>query len=350
VKTLGYAAPAAGAPLEPYEFQRRAPGPLDVAIDIRFAGICHSDIHQARDEWGNATFPMVPGHEIAGVVSAVGGRVTRFKVGDRAGVGCMVDSDRTCDECIAGLEQFCANGVYTYNAFELDGVTPTYGGYSQSVVVQEHFVVRIPDALPLDVATPLLCAGITTYSPLRHWKTGPGMRVAVLGLGGLGHMAVKLAHAMGAEVSVLSHSRGKDADARRFGAHAFHVLQDEIDFEPLAKRFDLILDTVGSELDRSPYLRLVRRDGSMVLVGLPEKPLAIEPFAIVGARRSLSGSTIGGMAETQEMLDFCAAHAIVSDIEVIPIQKVNEAYDRVVRSDVRYRFVIDIASLGDTRR
>jgi alcohol dehydrogenase (NADP+) len=345
VKTLGWAAPAAGAPLEPFEFQRREPGPLDVAIDIKFAGICHSDIHQARHEWGGGNFPMVPGHEIAGVVSAVGGRVTRFRVGDRVGVGCMVDSDRTCDDCREDLEQFCPNGVYTYNDFEHDGVTPTYGGYSQHVVVQEHFVARIPDALPLDAATPLLCAGITTYSPLRHWRTGPGMRVAVLGLGGLGHMAVKLAHAMGAEVSVLSHSRGKEADARRFGANAFHVLSAEADFEPLARRFDLILDTVGSELDRSPYLRLVRRDGSLVLVGLPEKPLAIEPFAVVGLRRSLAGSTIGGMAETQEMLDFCALHGIVSDIELIPIQKVNEAYDRVVRSDVRYRFVIDIASL-----
>jgi uncharacterized zinc-type alcohol dehydrogenase-like protein len=344
--TLGYAAHGPREPLVPFTFERREPGPHDVEIAIRFAGICHSDIHQARGEWDNSDFPMVPGHEIAGVVSRVGSKVTRFKPGDRAGVGCMVDSDLDCDECRLGLEQFCEDGVYTYNGFEHDGVTPTYGGYSERVVVREEFVLRIPDELPLDAAAPLLCAGITTYSPLRHWETGPGKRVAILGLGGLGHMAVKLARAMGAEVSVLSHSPAKKADALRLGAHDFHVLEGETDFEKLERRFDLILNSVSAEVDFNPYFKLLRRDGSMVLVGLPEKPMAIDPFSVVNGRRRLAGSTIGGIRETQEMLDFCAIHHIVSDIETIPIQAVNEAYERVLKSDVRYRFVIDIATLA----
>jgi uncharacterized zinc-type alcohol dehydrogenase-like protein len=346
VKTLGWATHGPRLPLVPFEFDRREPGPKDVDIAIRFAGICHSDIHQARGEWDNSDFPMVPGHEIAGVVERVGSLVTKFRAGDRAGVGCMVNSDMDCDECRLGLEQFCPNGVYTYNGFEKDGVTPTYGGYSERVVVDENFVLKIPDELPLDAAAPLLCAGITTYSPLRHWETGPGKRVAVLGLGGLGHMAVKLAHAMGAEVSVLSHSPAKEKDARRLGADHFHVLHGEEAFVPLEKSFDLIVNTVAAEMELGPYFDTLRRDGSMVLVGLPEKPLTIPPFAIVGGRRRLAGSSIGGIRETQEMLDFCAIHHLASDIETIPIQQVNEAYERVLKSDVRYRFVIDIATLA----
>ena len=345
MRTLGWAAPAPRAPLAPWAFERREPGPHDVEIAIRFAGICHSDIHQARDEWGDATFPMVPGHEIAGVVERVGGAVTHFKVGDRVGVGCMVDSDRDCEECRLGLEQFCPNGVYTYNSFERDGVTPTYGGYSERIVVDENFVLTIPDELPLDAAAPLLCAGITTYSPLRHWETGPGKRVAVLGLGGLGHMAVKLARAMGAEVSVLSHSPAKKDDALRLGAHEFHVLSDEPAFEKLKRHFDLMVNTVSADVDFNPYFPLLRRDGTMVLVGLPEKPLSIDAGSVVGGRRRLAGSPIGGIRETQEMLNFCAAHHVACDIELTPIARVNECYERVLRSDVRYRFVIDIATL-----
>ena len=346
MKTLGWAAPAPRAPLAPWTFERREPGPHDVEIAIKFAGICHSDIHTVRDEWGEETYPIVPGHEIAGIVSRVGSSVTKFKVGDRAGVGCMVDSDRTCDECREGLEQFCRNGVYTYASTKRDGVTPTQGGYSERIVVSEHFVLRIPDALPLDLAAPLLCAGITTYSPLRHWDTGPDKHVAVLGLGGLGHMTVKLARAMGAQVTVLSHSSKKREDALRLGAHEFHVLSDEADFEPLWRTYDLIINTVSAEVDFNPYFKLMRRDGTMVLVGLPEKPFLIKAGSVVGGRRRLAGSPIGGIAETQEMLDFCAVHGVVPDIEMTAIDRVNECYERVIRSDVRYRFVIDIATLG----
>ena len=345
MRTLGWAAPAPRAPLAPWTFERREPGPHDVEIAIKFAGICHSDIHTVRNEWGEGTYPIVPGHEIAGIVSRVGSAVTRFKVGDRAGVGCMVDSDRTCDECREGLEQFCRNGVYTYDSFEHDGVTPTYGGYSERIVTNEHFVLRIPDALPLDLAAPLMCAGITTYSPLRHWNTGPGKHVAVLGLGGLGHMTVKLARAMGARVTVLSHSLRKKEDALRLGAHEFHVLAAEADFEPLWRTYDLIVNTVSAEVDFNPYFKLMRRDGTMGLVGLPEKPLLIKAGSVVGGRRRLAGSPIGGIAETQEMLDFCAEHGVVPDIEMTPIDRVNECYERVIKSDVRYRFVIDIATL-----
>ncbi len=346
MKTLGYAAHGPGAPLVPFEFERREPGPHDVEIAIRFAGICHSDIHQVLDEWGNSKFPMVPGHEIAGVVERIGEAVTRFRVGDRAGVGCMVDSDRTCDECLQGLEQFCPNGVYTYNGFELDGITPTYGGYSERIVVNEDFVLHIPEELPLDAAAPLLCAGITTYSPLLHWEAGPGKRVAIVGLGGLGHMGVKLAHAMGAHTSVLSHSLSKQDDARRMGAHEFHATSDPATLAKLAGSFDLIINTVSVGIDWNVYLGLLRRDGTMVMVGLPETPVPVAPFALVGGRHRLAGSSIGGIRETQEMLDFCATHHLASDIERIPIQRVNEAYERVRRSDVRYRFVIDIATLA----
>ena len=345
MKTLGYAALAARSKLVPHAFERREPGPHDVRIEIRYCGICHSDIHQVRDEWDNATFPMVPGHEIAGVVEHVGQNVTKFHVGDRAGVGCIVDSDRDCPECRLGLEQFCPNGVYTYNSFEKDGVTPTMGGYSERIVVHEDFVLRIPDELPLDAAAPLLCAGITLYSPLRHWQAGPGKRVAILGLGGLGHMGVKLAHALGAETTVLSHTHSKKADAHRLGADHFYATSDPAVFTKLERHFDLIINTVSAELDWNCYFDLLRRDGTMVLVGLPQGTASIDPFSVVGRRRRLAGSSIGGIRETQEMLDFCATHHIASDIELTPIQKVNEAYDRVLASDVRYRFVIDMATV-----
>ncbi|HET7458471.1 MAG TPA: NAD(P)-dependent alcohol dehydrogenase [Gemmatimonadaceae bacterium] len=341
----GYAALAAKSPLVPFTFERRAPGEHDVAIDIRYCGICHSDIHQARDEWGGAIFPMVPGHEIAGVVAAVGAKVTKHRVGDRVGVGCLVNSDRSCPSCQHDLEQFCPNSVPTYNGRDRDG-TPTMGGYSDHVVVDEHFVLSIPDALPLDAAAPLLCAGITLYSPLRHWKAGPGKRVAIVGLGGLGHMGVKLAHAMGAEVTVLSHSLKKRDDGHRLGADHFYATSDPATFTKLAGSFDLIVNTVSADIDWNAYLGLLKVDGSMVVVGAPEKPVPIAAFALIGGRRSLAGSMIGGIRETQEMLDFCAKHGITCDIEVTPIQRVNEAWERVMASDVRYRFVIDMGSLG----
>ncbi|MEP7027909.1 MAG: NAD(P)-dependent alcohol dehydrogenase [Candidatus Eisenbacteria bacterium] len=346
IPSRGYAALHSKAPLTAHTFQRRDPGPHDVVIDIHFCGICHSDIHQARNEWDTSTFPMVPGHEIAGVVARVGTAVTRFRVGDRVGVGCMVNSCRTCEECREDLEQFCPNPVWTYNGLESDGVTPTMGGYANNNVVDEAFVLRIPDALPLDTAAPLLCAGITTYSPLRHWNAGPGKRVAVIGLGGLGHMAVKLAHAMGAETSVLSHSARKRDDALRLGADRFYDTSHPDTLVSLERTFDLILNTVSADVDWNPYLATLRRDGTMVLVGLPEQPLAIDAFSLVGGRRRIAGSPIGGIAETQEMLDFCAKHDIVCDIERVAIADVNRAYERVLASDVHYRFVIDMATLA----
>jgi len=345
-KTKGYAASAAKAPLAPFTFERREPGEHDVVIDIRYCGICHSDIHQARDEWGGATFPMVPGHEIAGVVSAVGPKVTKYKVGDKVGVGCFVDSCRKCDECKAGLEQYCSVLTsWTYNGIEQDGKTPTYGGYSERIVVDENYALRLPENLPLDASAPLLCAGITLYSPLKHWGAGPGKKVAIVGLGGLGHMGVKIAHAMGAEVTVLSQSLKKQADGKRLGADHYYATSDPETFRKLKRQFDLIINTVSAEMDYNQYLELLKVDGTMVLVGIPEKPHEIQSFSLILGRRSLAGSAIGGIAETQEMLDFCGKHNIVSDIEMVPIQKVNEAYERVIRSDVRYRFVIDIASL-----
>lgn len=345
IQTKGYAAPAAKEPLAPYSFERREPRDHDVAIDIQYCGICHSDIHQARDEWGGSAFPMVPGHEIAGVVTAVGDRVTRYKPGDKVGVGCFVDSCRRCDHCQAGLEQYCSKGmVLTYNGKEYDG-TPTMGGYSDKIVVNEDYVLRIPDHLPLDGAAPLLCAGITLYSPLRHWQAGPGKRVAVIGLGGLGHMGVKIAHALGAEVTVLSHSLKKEEDGKRLGADHFYATSDPDTFTSLGGYFDLIINTVSAELDWNQYLGLLKVDGTMVLLGIPEHPVPVGAFSLIGGRRSLAGSLIGGIRETQEMLDFCGQHNITCDIELIPIHKVNEAYERVLKSDVRYRFVIDIASL-----
>jgi len=343
---LGYAAKSAKSALEAFSFQRREPRPGDVVIDIKFCGICHSDIHQARDEWGGSIFPMVPGHEISGVVTKVGGSVTKFKVGDRVGVGCFVDSCRTCSNCANGEQQYCLQGMTgTYNSYERDGKTPTYGGYSNHIVVDENYVLHMPQNIPLDRGAPLLCAGITLYSPLRHWKCGPGMKVAVVGLGGLGHMGVKIAAAMGANVSVLSQSSKKQADALKMGAKNFYVMSDEATFAKLAGTFDLIINTVSADINLSAYLSLLTTNGHMVLVGVPEKAMSIHPFPLIMGRRSLAGSLIGGIAETQEMLDFCGKHSIMPDIELIPFQKVNEAYERVIKSDVRYRFVLDTASL-----
>ncbi|MFJ8062773.1 NAD(P)-dependent alcohol dehydrogenase [Streptomyces sp. NPDC096142] len=343
--TTAYAAPAAKAPLERTTIPRRAVGAHDVLIDIKFSGVCHSDIHQAREGWGQAIFPMVPGHEITGVVSRTGPGVTRHAVGDRVGVGVMVDSCRDCENCRAGLPNYCLNGnVMTYNAVGYDG-EPTYGGYSRQIVVDENFVVRIPDNLPLDIAAPLLCAGVTTYSPLRHWNAGPGSRIAVVGMGGLGHLAVKLAHAMGAEVTVLSQSLRKREDGLRLGARHYHATSDPKTFDELKGSFDLILSTVSAPLDLDSYLSLLRTDGALVNVGLPEEPLAVNMFTMVLGRRTLAGSACGSIQETQDMLDLCAAHGLGADIERIDASQINEAFDRVLSSDVRYRFVIDIATL-----
>lgn len=315
-------------------------------IEIKFCGVCHSDVHQARDEWGGSAFPMVPGHEIVGVVKQTGIDVKKFKVGDKVGVGCMVDSCQMCPECKQGFEQFCHEGsTMTYNGMERDGSSPTYGGYSSHIVVREEFCVSIPDALSLDAAAPLLCAGITTYSPLRHWKAEPGKKVAVMGLGGLGHMAVKIAHAMGAEVTVLSHSENKKADALKFGADHFYSTKNEAVFSELASSFDLIINTVSAEIDWNLYLGLLARDGSMVVLGIPTSAIPIHAFSILSNRRSLAGSPIGGIAETQEMLEFCAEHGIASEIETIPMNEINHAYERMIKGDVKYRFVIDLATL-----
>lgn len=344
-KALAYAAPKVNAPLVPFSFERRAPSARDVVIDIHYCGICHSDIHQVRDEWGNATFPMVPGHEIVGIVREVGAKVGKFKAGDKVGVGCLVDSCRQCSPCEHDLEQYCENGhVGTYNSRDKQGEI-TQGGYSDHIVVDEDFVLHVPENLPLDAAAPLLCAGITLYSPLRHWQAGQGKKVAIIGLGGLGHMGVKLAHAMGAEVTVLSQSLKKQEDGKRLGADHFYATSDPETFKKLQGYFDLIINTVSMDLDWNAYLNLLKLDGTMVLLGVPEKQVPLGAFPLIMGRRSLAGSLIGGLAETQEMLDFCGKHNITSDIELIDIQQVNEAYERVVKSDVRYRFVIDIASL-----
>ncbi|GGR99214.1 dehydrogenase [Streptomyces humidus] len=340
-----YAAPAAKAPLERTTIERRAVRENDVLIDIEFSGICHSDIHQAREGWGEAIFPMVPGHEIAGVVSEVGPGVTRFAVGDRVGVGCLVDSCRECDNCKAGHEQYCTGGsVGTYNAVGKDG-EPTYGGYARKIVVDENFVVRIPDGLALDVAAPLLCAGITTYSPLKRWNAGPGKKVAVLGMGGLGHMAVKIAHALGAEVTVLSQSLRKKDDGLRLGADHYYATADEKTFQELRGSFDLILSTVSAPLDFNAYLSLLKAEGALVNVGAPEEPISLNLFSVIGGGKTLAGSAIGGIAETQEMLDFCAAHGLGAEIELIAAEEINDAYERVLASDVRYRFVIDASTI-----
>jgi len=341
-----YAATSADAPLAPHPIERRAVGPKDVQIDIAFCGICHSDLHQVRDEWGHSLYPMVPGHEIVGRVTAVGDQVQGFRVGDLAGVGCMVDSCRTCPSCLRNLEQFCEKGVaWSYNSTEMDRQTPTYGGYSSSIVADEAFTLKVSPKLDLAATAPLLCAGITTYSPLRQWKTKPGDKVGVVGLGGLGHMAVKLASAMGAEVTMLSTSPSKEADARKLGAHHFGLTSDEGTFKRLAGQFDLILDTISAPHDYNKYLGLLRIEGAMVLLGVPPQPAPVAAIALIGGRRILTGSLIGGIQETQEMLDFCADHGIVSEIELIPVQQVNEAYERMLRNDVRYRFVLDMSTL-----
>jgi uncharacterized zinc-type alcohol dehydrogenase-like protein len=340
-----YAAPAPKAPLERTTIERRAVGAHDVLIDIKFAGICHSDIHQVDEGWGQGIFPMVPGHEIAGVVVEVGSEVTRHAVGDRVGVGCMVDSCRECDNCLRGFEQYCTGGnTMTYNAVDRHGDV-TYGGYSKQIVVDENFVVRIPEGLPLDVAAPLLCAGITVYSPLKHWGVAPGKKVAVVGLGGLGHMGVKIAAALGAEVTVLSQSLRKKDDGLKLGAQDYRATSDPATFTELAGTFDVILSTVSAPLDFGAYLGLLRTDGALVNVGAPEEPISLNLFGLLGGRKTLAGSMIGGIAETQEMLDFCAEHGLGSEIELIGADEINTAYERVQSSDVRYRFVIDAATI-----
>jgi uncharacterized zinc-type alcohol dehydrogenase-like protein len=342
-RAMGAQAP--DTPLGALEIQRRPVGPKDVRIDIKFCGICHSDIHFARGEWGKIPYPAVPGHEIAGLVAEVGSDVTNFVPGDRVGVGCMVNSCRECENCQAGDEQYCLPGnTQTYGSVDRDG-TVTYGGYSDHVIVDADFVLRIPDGLELDVAAPLLCAGITTYSPLRHWNAGPGKHVAVVGLGGLGHMAVKLAHAMGADVTVLSQSLRKQEAGLKLGANAYYATSDDATFTELAGRFDLIINTVSAGIDIGRFLGLLRTDGSLVNVGAPPEPLPVPVFPLIMQRRSFAGSAIGSIRETQEMLDFCAEHGIAAEIEVISAAEVNEAWERVLASDVRYRFVIDNSTL-----
>jgi len=345
LETKGYAASAAHAPLTPFDFQRRDVGPHDVRIEILFCGVCHSDVHQVRNEWGGSIFPMVPGHEIVGRVTEVGAHVQNFKAGDLAGVGCMVDSCQHCAECDAGLEQYCDNGfVGTYNAKDKDG-SPTYGGYSKQIVVTEKFVLRVSEKLDPARVAPLLCAGITTWSPLREWKAKAGDRVAVMGLGGLGHMAVKFAAAMGCEVTVLSTSPGKEADAKALGAHKFVVTKDEQAMKEVRNYFDLIINTVSASMDLTPYVGSLRLDGTMVLLGVPPEAPQLHAFNLIAKRRRIAGSLIGGIQETQEMLDFCAENNVMSDVEVIRMDYINEAYERMLKSDVKYRFVIDLATL-----
>ncbi len=346
IATKAYAAQAPTTPLTPFNFERREPGAHDVQIEILYCGVCHSDIHQVRDEWGGSIYPMVPGHEIVGRVTAVGDHVKKFKVGDLAGVGCFVDSCRTCANCKEGIEQYCDEGmVGTYNGRERGTNAPTYGGYSTQIVVDEQYTLQISPKLPLEAVAPLLCAGITTYSPLRHVGVKKGDKVGVLGLGGLGHMAVKFAASFGAEVTMLSTSKSKEADAKKLGAHHFALTSDPATMKGLQNSFDYILNTVSAPHEYGTYLELLRTNGTMIVVGVPPTPSAVPAFQLIMKRRSIIGSLIGGIKETQEMLDYCAEHNIVSDVEVIPVQQVNEAYERMLKGDVRYRFVIDIASL-----
>ncbi len=346
MKARGIAAMAASAPLVPFEFERRELGSRDVALNVSYAGICHSDIHQAREEWGPSLFPMVPGHEIVGIVTEIGAAVDKFKVGDRIGIGVFIDSCRTCAPCKAGLQQYCEAGMTgTYNGYERDGKTVAFGGYSDRFVIDQDYAVTVPENLPLEGVAPLFCAGITLYSPIKHWKVGPGTKVAVMGLGGLGHMGVKFAKALGAHVTVLSHSPVKESDALAMGADAFVATNNGDVFKKHARTFDLILNTISAEIDINKYLSLLALDGTLVVIGLPGKPYAVEVGTLLGARRSMSGSMIGGMTELQEMIDFCGKHNIVSDVEVIKADYVNTAYERTVASDVKYRFVIDAATI-----
>jgi uncharacterized zinc-type alcohol dehydrogenase-like protein len=341
-----YAAISATEPLVKTTVERRELGPRDILIEIKYAGICHSDIHAVRGDWGPQEYPLTPGHEIVGIVTEIGAEVTKHAVGDRAGIGCMVGSCRECEQCLKGNEQYCLKGmVGTYGSVDADG-TITQGGYSTHIVVDEHFAVRVPEAIPFEAAAPLLCAGITTYSPLRHWNAGPGKKVAVVGLGGLGHMAVKFAHAMGAEVTVLSQSLKKQEDGLRLGADHYHATADAATFATLAGTFDLIINTVSANVDINAYLGLLAIDGTLVNVGAPAEPLPVRAFSLLMSRRSFAGSAIGGIPETQEMLEFCAEHGIASDVEVITPEQINDAYERVLASDVRYRFVIDTATLN----
>lgn len=345
METRGYAVLEANAPLQPFTFDRRDLRDGDIAFDITYAGICHSDIHQAREEWGAAIFPMVPGHEIVGIVTAVGPGVTKFAVGDRVGVGVFIDSCRTCENCLAGQQQYCLKGMTgTYNEYERDGTTVALGGYSNKFVIDQDYALKVPANLEMSGVAPLLCAGITLYSPLRHWGAGPGKKIGVIGLGGLGHMGVKFAAAMGAEVTVFSHSAGKEADAKRMGATHFVVTKDPSVFAELSESFDLILNTVSAELDINQYLGLLKLNGTLVVIGLPGKPYEVTAFSLLRLRRSLAGSMIGGLPELQEMLEFCAANNIVSDVEIISADYINTAYERTVASDVKYRFVIDAAT------
>ena len=344
--TKAYAAKSATTPIEPWNVDRREPKPHDVEVDILYCGVCHSDLHTARNEWGGTVYPVVPGHEIVGKVSRVGSDVKKYKAGDLVGIGCMVDSCRECDNCKEGLEQFCMNGmVGTYNGKEKDGSGMTYGGYSKKILAHEDFVLKVSDKLPIEGVAPLLCAGITTYSPLRRWKVGKGDKVGILGLGGLGHMGVKLAVSFGAEVTMISHSPSKEEDAKRLGAHKFLLSSDKAQVKSASNYFDFILDTVSAPHDYNMYLNMLRTDGVMVCVGAPPEPAQIPAFNLISQRRSIAGSLIGGIPETQEMLDYCAEHNITSDVEVIDIKNINESYERMLKGDVRYRFVIDMATL-----
>lgn len=346
IETKGYAAQDLKSPVKPWNFKRRETGDHDVLIDILYCGVCHSDLHQIRNEWGGSIFPMVPGHEIIGRVSKAGTHVNKFKVGELVGVGCLVDSCRVCDNCKHGLEQYCTGGPsFTYNGYEQDKKTPTYGGYSNLIVTHEDFVLHVSEKLPIKGVAPLLCAGITTYSPLRHWKVGKGHKIGILGLGGLGHMAVKFAAAFGAEVTMLSTSKSKEADAKRLGAHKFVLTSNAENLKSVKGYFDFILDTVSAPHDYNMYLSLLKTDGIQICVGVPPTPAQINGFSLLAGRKSLSGSSIGGLPETQEMLDYCAEHNIVSDVEIINIKDINNAYERMLKGDVKYRFVIDMATL-----
>ncbi len=345
MKSKGYAVPVAKGALAPFEFERRDLRANDVALDISYAGICHSDIHQAREEWGRANFPMVPGHEIVGTVTAVGSSVNKFSVGDLIGVGVFIDSCRECEQCLAGLQNYCANGMTgTYNGFERDGVSPTYGGYSNNFVIDADYAVKVPSNLDQTGVAPLMCAGITLYSPLKHWNAGPGKKVGIIGLGGLGHMGLKFAHALGATTTIFSHSPEKEADARQMGADHFVSTKNPEFYNHLASDFDLILNTVSAEINLEDYLRLLKVDGTLVMIGLSGKPYAIGAGTLIGKRRSLAGSMIGGIPELQAMLDFCGMHQITSDVEIISADYINQAYERTVASDVKYRFVIDAST------